>query len=472
MKSQADISQQNTSKAVANNVLQQQSVQETLLTDDDRQSVPNHIMKLRDAADNSPHSIQLRAIQEMASNSPQVQQSAQLQAIADNSASPQSKIVQRKKNNTGLPENLKSGVENLSGYSLDDVKVHYNSSKPAALQAHAYAQGTDIHLAPGQEKHLPHEAWHVVQQKQGRVKATMQMKPGPGINDDGGLENEANAMGSLVLEKANDLNLTRNAPFRLTDQGTDSVGPAQLMSKFTPEALKLNNQLEQAKSSKKKDDYIRQLEAKAKEANVVQQQQDDSENTAAASSGSRDSSGIVLDAQTETGLMKTAMERNGGEMQGGLFLFNRKGGYHISIDRSLNFHITKEGETAEKNVHVYWSDKKEFKDNSQIVHELVEEALAKIKRIKEEYERLKMIEQKKEQAQRQSKADAEATKMQTENSKAMAEKLGLNAQNFAKLLSEAQARGWNVEEIDSARDEFRTGNSSEILQLKKNKIDL
>ena len=45
---------------------------------------------------------------------------------------------------------------------MDDVNVHYNSNKPAQLQAHAYAQGTDIHLGPGQEKHLPHEAWHVV----------------------------------------------------------------------------------------------------------------------------------------------------------------------------------------------------------------------------------------------------------------------------------------------------------------------
>jgi hypothetical protein len=47
------------------------------------------------------------------------------------------------------------GIENLSGFSMSDVKVHYNSDKPAQLQAHAYAQGTDIHLASGQEKHLP-----------------------------------------------------------------------------------------------------------------------------------------------------------------------------------------------------------------------------------------------------------------------------------------------------------------------------
>jgi hypothetical protein len=109
------------------------------------------------------------------------------------------KPIQKKENNTGLPDNLKTGIENFSGFSMDDVKVHYNSDKPAQLNALAYAQGTNIHVAPGQEKHLPHEAWHVVQQKQGRVKATMQMKGGVSINDDKGLEMEADVMGSKVL---------------------------------------------------------------------------------------------------------------------------------------------------------------------------------------------------------------------------------------------------------------------------------
>ncbi|NDV67379.1 hypothetical protein D0T66_00510 [Dysgonomonas sp. 25] len=45
---------------------------------------------------------------------------------------------------------------------MDDVRVHYNSAKPAQLQALAYAQDTDIHIAPGQEQHLPHEVWYVV----------------------------------------------------------------------------------------------------------------------------------------------------------------------------------------------------------------------------------------------------------------------------------------------------------------------
>ncbi len=82
-------------------------------------------------------------------------------------------------NNTGLPDNLKTGLESLSGMNLDDVKVHYNSKKPSSIGALAYTQGTDIHLGPGQERHLAHEGWHVVQQKQGRVKPTMQIGGAP-----------------------------------------------------------------------------------------------------------------------------------------------------------------------------------------------------------------------------------------------------------------------------------------------------
>jgi hypothetical protein len=102
-------------------------------------------------------------------------------------------------NNTGLPDQLKSGIESLSGMSMDHVKVHYNSSQPAQLNALAYAQGSDIHVAPGQEQHLPHEAWHVVQQAQGRVKPTMQMKEGVPVNDDAGLEHEADVMGAQAI---------------------------------------------------------------------------------------------------------------------------------------------------------------------------------------------------------------------------------------------------------------------------------
>lgn len=99
-------------------------------------------------------------------------------------------------NHTGLPDRLKRGIESLSALSMDNVRVHYNSSRPVQMRAHAYAQGTAIHVAPGQEQHLPHEAWHVVQQAQGRVMPTRQMKGGIAVNDDAGLEREADVMGS------------------------------------------------------------------------------------------------------------------------------------------------------------------------------------------------------------------------------------------------------------------------------------
>lgn len=120
-----------------------------------------------------------------------------------------------KPNHTGLPDNLKSGIESLSGLSMDNVKVHYNSSQPAQLNALAYAQGTDIHVAPGQEQHLPHEAWHVVQQAQGRVKPTMQMKGGMSINDDASLENDADLMGQKAMNAGGDAALKRTlSPIR------------------------------------------------------------------------------------------------------------------------------------------------------------------------------------------------------------------------------------------------------------------
>lgn len=91
----------------------------------------------------------------------------------------------------GLPSRLRSGIETLSGMDLSDVVVHRNSPEPARLSALAYAKGNDIYLGAGQEQHLPHEAWHVVQQRQGRVRPTLQMKGIIGVNDDAGLEQEA-----------------------------------------------------------------------------------------------------------------------------------------------------------------------------------------------------------------------------------------------------------------------------------------
>lgn len=94
-----------------------------------------------------------------------------------------------------LPDRLRAGIESLSGIALDDVRVHYDSPEPSRVDALAYAQGQDIHIAPGQEQHLPHEAWHVVQQAQGQVAPTTRILRGAALNDDSALEREAERMG-------------------------------------------------------------------------------------------------------------------------------------------------------------------------------------------------------------------------------------------------------------------------------------
>jgi len=136
---------------------------------------------------------------QFADNRPETAVQRKLHEMANKYSAQQLYSVQRKENKTGLPDYLKSNVEDLSGYSMDDVKVHFNSDKPAQVQAHAFAQGTDIHLASGQEKHLPHETWHVVQQKQGRVIPTMQLQGSVNVNDDAGLEKEADVMGARAM---------------------------------------------------------------------------------------------------------------------------------------------------------------------------------------------------------------------------------------------------------------------------------
>ena len=147
--------------------------------------------------DNRPEAIVQRRLLVLSENYTPAKQVTQVQAINDHD---QRTPVQKKENKTGLPDQLKNGIENLSGYNMEDVRVHYGSPKPAQLNAHAYAQGTDIHVASGQERHLPHEAWHVVQQKQGRVRPTLQMKEGVHVNDDAGLEKEADVMGLKAMQ--------------------------------------------------------------------------------------------------------------------------------------------------------------------------------------------------------------------------------------------------------------------------------
>lgn len=118
--------------------------------------------------------------------------------------------MSKAENRTGLPVHLKTGLEQLSGMNLSDVQVHYNSSKPAQLNALAYTQGQDIHVGPNHEKHLSHEGWHVVQQLKGRVKAGWLQINNASINNNPRLEAEADLMG----DRATNLIHTAQKPQR------------------------------------------------------------------------------------------------------------------------------------------------------------------------------------------------------------------------------------------------------------------
>ena len=135
---------------------------------------------------------------ELQSGAP-AQRAAQEELQMKAAPAPRAEAVSAPAGTSGLPAGLKAGIERLSGVSLDGVGVHYNSAQPAQLNALAYAQGREIHLGPGQEAHLPHEAWHVAQQAQGRVQPTTQLKDGVAINEDAGLEHEADVMGEKAL---------------------------------------------------------------------------------------------------------------------------------------------------------------------------------------------------------------------------------------------------------------------------------
>lgn len=96
-----------------------------------------------------------------------------------------------------LPQPLRHALEALSGHDMSDVRVHFDSRLPAAVGARALASGLHVHLQPGAEDALAHEAWHVVQQKQGRVTPT-RLVDGVAVNDDPRLEAEAERLGGAA----------------------------------------------------------------------------------------------------------------------------------------------------------------------------------------------------------------------------------------------------------------------------------
>ena len=100
---------------------------------------------------------------------------------------------------------MSTKLESTLDSDFSNVNVHADSSQATQMGALAYAQGSDVHFAPGQfkpetsagQKLIGHEFAHVVQQAEGRVKPTVEVNGMP-VNDNKGLEQEADRMGDKV----------------------------------------------------------------------------------------------------------------------------------------------------------------------------------------------------------------------------------------------------------------------------------
>lgn len=146
--------------------------------------------------------------------------------------------AQRKQERPGaLPLDVQAKMEKVMGADFSNVNVHANSSQASSVGALAYAQGNDIHFAPGQynpdtqsgQKIIGHELAHVVQQRQGRVLPTAQLKSGMRLNDDPALEKEADDLGERAASTPDQAAPTIQ---RMADRPTP--GLPEHVAPFTP----------------------------------------------------------------------------------------------------------------------------------------------------------------------------------------------------------------------------------------------
>ncbi|WP_063833108.1 DUF4157 domain-containing protein [Aureispira sp. CCB-QB1] len=227
----------------------------TKSTGDEKQSISNESIRKQpdttnsDFVDNSTEAIRMRQFQSDVDNNNENKELSDYQDSISKTSKP---------NKTGIPDDLKASIESLSGYSLDDVKVHYNSDKPAQIGAYAYTEGNNIYIGPGQEEHLAHELWHVIQQKQGNVKPNTELGTGTLANTETSLEDQATRMG----DKAKKTEITEER----TDLKTATTsGPVQMLSQPNQNIIHAGDD-EEDLSSEQQDKQIEALLADAAKA--------------------------------------------------------------------------------------------------------------------------------------------------------------------------------------------------------------
>ena len=108
-----------------------------------------------------------------------------------------------------LPAPVRARMGQSLGHDLAGVRV-FEGPEASRAGAQAFARGDEIHFAPGQYdpgsrsglELIGHELAHVTQQAQGRVGATTMLGKGLAVNDDPGLEREADLRGAAAAAHA------------------------------------------------------------------------------------------------------------------------------------------------------------------------------------------------------------------------------------------------------------------------------
>ena len=132
-------------------------------------------------------------------------------------------------NDAGLPVNIKFDVF-FSDPSTGDFKDRSNSSRVPRLDGAADTQSSEIQIATGEGKRLPHNASHGVRRPLGGVMPTIQMKGRSPVNDGAGLEGEAGMTGS----KAPAARVPVAAPERLSVTSRRAASPIRALGGRAP----------------------------------------------------------------------------------------------------------------------------------------------------------------------------------------------------------------------------------------------
>ncbi|MEM7038529.1 MAG: DUF4157 domain-containing protein, partial [Bacteroidota bacterium] len=135
-----------------------------------------------------------------------------------------------------MSESVQAKMEGTLGADFSGVQMYKDSEKAQGIGAQAYAQGNEVHFAPGQFKEdtagqelIGHELAHVVQQREGRVSANTSVGGMP-VNDSSALENEADAKGAQAA-RASDVAQAKV-------EGADAAAENVLQASFISFALK------------------------------------------------------------------------------------------------------------------------------------------------------------------------------------------------------------------------------------------